>query len=149
MTLKDVITVLEAAASSQPAVNCICREDVFRINNRPDVRYGVFAWLQRTHRADIGDGWNRFAFTLFYVDRLTHSGRNLVDIQSTGIEVLRNILLTVEGAGVYLDGEATFDTFRQRFVDECAGVFCQVTFQVNADSVCPEDFVTGNNKMTI
>lgn len=139
MTLLDVIRLIEAAASRHPAVRTVCRRDVFAINARPDVRYGVFAWLQGEHSADLRYGQYRFAFTLFYVDRLTAGRSNLEEVQSTGMEMLRSILLSLDEAGVSVEGSPAFTTFRERFVDECGGVFCRVTLAAPQDGTCPED----------
>ena len=139
MTLLDAIRLLEAAAARHPAVRTICRRDVFALNERPDIRYGVFAWLQGEHSADIVTGQYRFAFTLFYVDRLTADRSNLEEVQSTGVEVLRSTLLEVEEEGLPADGSLSFTSFRERFVDECGGVFCRVTLVAPQDGTCPED----------
>ena len=34
----------------------------------------------------------------------------------------------------------TFQAFNQRFLDECAGVFTNVTIDIPISSVCPESF---------
>lgn len=147
MTLQDAIRVLEAAAAAQPAVGSICRHDVYRLNAFPGPRYGVFSWLQGEHTADLERGVWRFQFTLFYVDRLTHDGGNLTDVQSTGLEVLRNILLTVQAAGLWVSGTPSFDVFREKFLDTCGGAFCRVTFEVIQGSICPEEFTSENMKI--
>lgn len=151
MTLLETIRVIEAVAAGQPAVHTVCREDVFRLNGAPHVRYGAFAWLQGTHSASLGTGIYSFGFTFFYVDRLTADGGNLVEVQSTGMEVLRNILLDLQERGVYVNGTPSFEVFRQRFVDECGGVFCRVTLEVPQDGTCAEQYqeYNDNGVMTI
>ena len=121
MTLLDVIRIMEKAAANQPAVGMIVRNDIFRLNGFADARYGVFAWTQQQH-ATVSEDLIRFSFTIFYVDRLTFDQSNQVEVQSVGIEVLGNIIRTMEDAGCF-PGTATFTTFNQRFLDECAGVF--------------------------
>jgi hypothetical protein len=39
----------------------------------------------------------------------------------------------------------SFQVFNQRFVDECAGVFCNVSFSVPVDSVCADFFADFND----
>ena len=142
MTLLDVIRIMEKAASMQPAVKMVVRNDIFRLNTYADARYGVFAWTQQQH-ASVNEDMIRFSFSIFYVDRLTFDQGNQVEIQSTGIEVLGNIIRTMEDAGCF-PGTATFTTFNQRFLDECAGVFCNVSFEVPTASVCPEEYADFN-----
>ena len=86
MTLFETIRAIEAAASRQPSVNMIVRNDVFRLNAAPAARYGVFAWTQQQHV--LTDDLMTFAFSLFYVDRLTEDKRNELEIQSVGVATL-------------------------------------------------------------
>lgn len=121
----------------QPPIGSIVRNDVFRINASPAVRYGAFAWLQGEHTTSADGNLMQWAFTFFYVDRLTSDKGNEVQIQSTGIEVLQNILAALEGLGIFA-GEYSFQTFNQRFTDECAGVFCRVTLETAKEGMCAQ-----------
>lgn len=138
MTLSQTIAAIENVARQQPAIRCIVRNDIFRLNSLPDVRYGVFAWTQGRHTADTEAGLYNFRFTLFYVDRLTADHGNEVEVQSVGITTLGNIVASLQDAGVFVTGELEFQTFNQRFEDECAGVFCTLDFEVPVDVVCGE-----------
>jgi hypothetical protein len=139
MTLLETIRLIERVASAQPDVNMIVKNDVFRLNAASDARYGVFAWTQGQHEGSVYGPTHTFAFTLFYVDRLTASQGNQEEIQSVGVETLENILRTLEEQGVEV-GTWTMQTFNQRFLDECAGVFCNVRLQVPIVGVCGEAF---------
>lgn len=137
MNLYQVIQAIEDTAAHQPPIASVVRNDVFRLNAFPDMRYGVLAWLQGEHRAS-GDGeLMEWSFTLFYVDRLTADKGNEIEIQSTGISVLENVLRSLEAQGIFA-GDYTFQTFNQRFTDECAGVFCRVIFQTAKDGLCEQ-----------
>lgn len=140
MTLLETIRAIENVASYQPAVNMIVRNDIFRLNAVPDAKYGVFAWLQNQHSTSVESNIISYSFTFFYVDRLTADRGNQMEIQSVGIQTLDNIIRQLDEQGVWSDREYTFQTFNQRFVDECAGVFCNVTLDVPLTSVCAEDF---------
>ena len=142
MTLLETIRQIERVAAGQPAVNMIVRNDIFRLNSFSDARYGVFAWTQGQHSGNPDEALQSFAFTFFYVDRLTEDKGNEVEIQSVGIDTLGNILRQLADSGMIV-GDATFTTFNQRFADECAGVFCSVTFDVAADAVCPVEYEGG------
>ncbi|MBR0246055.1 MAG: hypothetical protein IJQ61_06275 [Bacteroidales bacterium] len=137
MNLNQVIRAIEKTAAMQPPVGSIVRNDVFRINGSPAVRYGAFAWLQGEHTTSGDGNLMRWAFTFFYVDRLNKDKGNEIPIQSTGIEVLENILRQLEALGIFA-GDYSFQTFNQRFTDECAGVFCRVILETAKDQVCPE-----------
>ena len=143
MTLLDTIRVVEGAAAAQPTVNMIVRADSFKLNGRNDAKYGAFAWVQGQHSAALEGGWRNYVFSLFYIDRLTEDRGNETEVQSVGIDTLTNILRTVESAGIYIEGTPTFQPFTQKYLDECAGVYCNVTLQVYEDTLCPETFAAG------
>ena len=122
----------------QPSINMIVRNDVFRINSSPSLKYGVFAWTQGQHSGSIA-GMTSFAFSFFYVDRLKDDLSNQVEVQSVGCETIGNILRALEEYDIEV-GNYTMQTFNQRFTDECAGVFCNVTLSVPQVSACPETY---------
>ena len=143
MTLSQVIKAVEKVAMSQPSINMIVQNDVFRINSAPSLKYGVFAWLQGQHSGAISSGMTTFNFTFFYVDRLNEDQSNQIEIQSVGCETLGNILRTLDDLGIYVESYS-LQTFNQRFTDECAGVFSNVSLSVPATAVCGESFLEGN-----
>lgn len=138
MTLAQVIYTFEKVAMQQPSINMIVRNDVFRINTSPSLKYGVFAWTQSQHTGSI-NGMTSFAFSFFYVDRLKDDLSNQVEVQSVGCETIGNILRALEEYDIEV-GNYTMQTFNQRFTDECAGVFCNVTLSVPQVSACPETY---------
>ena len=140
MTLLETIRTIENVASQQPAVNMIVRNDIFRLNAVPDARYGVFGWLQNSHRASTSENRITYSFTFFYVDRLTENAGNQMEIQSVGIQTLDNIIRTLDDLLLPVEEGYTFQVFNQRFMDECAGVFSNVSIVVPVTEICPEDF---------
>lgn len=140
MTLLQTIQALELVASQQPGIHMIVENDIFRLNAVSDARYGVFGWTQGQHSSSIDASTITYNFSLFYVDRLTSDKSNQVEIQSVGIETLDNILRMLDEMGIFVDTSYTFTTFNQRFLDECAGVFCNVALTTPLSFSCPEDF---------
>ena len=140
MTLAQTIRILEGVAAAQPSVNMIVRNDIFRLNACTAARYGVFGWTQGQHSATVDGSLMRFRFTLVYIDRLTADQGNQVEVQSAGIATLDNIIRTLAEMGAVADEGYTFQTFNQRFLDECAGVFASVTFAVPVGGTCPDEF---------
>lgn len=128
MTLLQVIRRLEAVALAQPAVRQVVENDAYRLNELPDAKYGVFAFVQGRHSASTDNGLKRYAFTLMYIDRLTEDHGNELEAQSTGDFVLDNILRTL--AEEWEVSDWTTQTFTQRFADDCAGAYTDVTFGV-------------------
>ena len=145
MTLSELIKTLEIIASNQPSIKMVVENDVFRLNNKADARYGVFAFVQGQHSTSIDSSVITYAFTLFYVDRLKNDRSNQIEIQSVGIQTLDNIIRALDDLGIYSEQTYTFQVFNQRFLDECAGVFCQVSLSVPVGSLCPETFEDFND----
>jgi hypothetical protein len=143
MTLSQVINAVEKVAMEQPSINMIVRSDVFRINSAPSLKYGVFAWTQGQHSGVISSGMLTFNFSFFYVDRLNEDKSNQTEIQSVGCEVLSNILRSLDDIGIYAESY-TLQTFNQRFTDECAGVFSNVSLSVPAVALCGETYESEN-----
>ena len=138
MTLLDLIKKIEDVAITQPQVKEIVPNDVYQLNERADALYGVFAWTQGLHVKNIYEGTTAYTFNLFYIDRLTADHKNKTEIQSVGLQVLANILLSLSG---YLGvSEARFQPFTERFSDECAGVYCTVQITAPDDTNCEQIF---------
>lgn len=145
MTLLELIRTIERVASHQPSIKMVVENDIFRLNNKADARYGVFAFVQGQHSTSADSSYITYAFTLYYVDRLKNDRSNQIEIQSTGIQTLDNIIRHLDELGIYNDSTYTFQVFNQRFMDECAGVFCNVNLSVPVGSVCPENFADFND----
>lgn len=143
MTLQQVIREIEKAANVQPSINMIVRHDVFRLNSAPSCKYGVFAWLQGQHSGNV-NGMMNYQFTFFYVDRLREDLSNQTEIHSVGCETLSNVIRLLEEVDIYAES-FTLQPFNQRFTDQCAGVYANVTFQVSADYLCGEALADYNN----
>ena len=144
MTLTDTIRLVELVASSQPPVKSIIRNDIFRLNALPDAKYSVFGWAQMQHSSNLETAFYTYRFTFFYIDRLTADQSNELEIQSVGIQVLDNVLRMLADNGVETEGDWQFTTFNQRFVDECAGVYCSVGLSVPVNGMCSDTFFDFN-----
>lgn len=129
----------------QPSVKMVVPNDIFRLNATPSAEYAVFGWTQGQHSIGADDSYVTYSFTFFYVDRLTEDKGNQLEIQSIGITVLDNIIRTIIQAGIQVAGSYTFTSFNQRFVDECAGVFCAISLRVPLDSLCEDTYFDFND----
>lgn len=138
MNLAQLVERLKAVALAQPSIRTVVENDVFRLNAMASVKYGVFAFTQGQHRANIDTGVTTFTFSLFYVDRLTEDASNEVEVQSVGIETLTNIIQTL--ADEFGVGPWTINTFNQRFADLCAGAYATVAVDVPFDYTCSDDY---------
>ncbi len=143
MTLFEFCKIMEAIAAQQPGINEIVPGDVYLLNSKKDAEFAVFSWQHRQHQEirDIPD-CRLYSFTLFYIDRETQDGSNILEAQSTGVEVLSNIIKTIlETLEIELDSNVIYQPFEQRFSQECAGCYANVTFIVPVDCICPEEYL--------
>lgn len=145
MNLIQVIRLIESVASAQPSVRMIVENDIFRLNAKSDAMYGVFSFVQGQHSSSVDSSFINYMFTLYYVDRLTANKDNQIEVQSVGIETLDNIIRILDEQGVMAEDGYTFQVFTQRFLDECAGVFCNVTLQVPVSTLCADEYEIKND----
>lgn len=138
--LKKIIYYLVKGAKEQPNLRTVLLHDIVRLNHLPNIRYGSFVieTLQAQHLENVF----RFNFRLYYVDRLTANKDNMLDAQSTGIDVLHNILVSLPEE---IDlGNSIYRVFDQKFKDECAGAYVEVFLDVPVDYTCEDDLTAGD-----
>ena len=141
MNLFATIDNIKDIGLSQPNVRTAVEGDIYSVmNTTKELKYGVFVITQGQHRSD--DNFNYFSFNFFYVDRLVDDlESNRLQIQSIGIQQLDNIIKTFSDEYyVDLNADITFNTFTQKFADECAGVYCNLTLEVPKDYYCGETY---------
>lgn len=134
MTLYDIIKALEGISIEQPNVKMIVPDNIYDLNDRADAEYGVFGYVQGQHSTN--GNFITYAFTLFYVDRLTEDKGNRQHIQSTGIATLSNVLYTLGEEFPVEVVSSTFESFTERFSDECAGVMATVSISAPRPIIC-------------
>lgn len=125
MTLKQLYDKIALAAASQPNVHQVV--DKFDLLNRPETCYASFVIQQQEHNVDQGT----FSFYLGYVDMLNADKSNEIDIQSIGIEAIRNVVNYLDSSYEISDvvaGRAV--PLTQKFTAECACVYALVTVTV-------------------
>ena len=129
MTLFEIINKLKDIAISKPNINFVGDGDVYVLNSLPNIDYSVFFITQNEH--SIYQDTLTYSLNLFYIDRISDSEDNVLNIQSDGMLQLTNIINTlVFSEDVDVEGDITFVPFIQRFADQCAGIYCNVRFIV-------------------
>lgn len=141
MTLYDLVRYMESVASAQPPINMIVENDIDKLNAIADAQYGVFAFVQGQHSTSGNSDWITYAFTLYYIDRLTEDDSNMLEIQSVGVQTLDNILRSMgQSSEGLIVGNYSFQPFLHSFADKCAGVYVTVNIQALRGSNCPETY---------
>ena len=140
MTLLNIINGLKDVALTHPNINTAKDGSVYDIMNaNPSIKYGVFVVTQNTHRQT--EQFDYYGLTLFYIDRLVDNmENNRLQIQSFGKQVLGNIVNVFCYENDIDVPTITYQSFTQRFADECAGMYCQFELEVQRDIICPEEY---------
>ena len=107
-------------------------QDIYQINNNPDISYPVLV-IESDETRETLDLW-QYRFRLTYVDILAEDQSNLIDIQSTGMELLSKLLRDIPENWNLTS--SSYRTFLQRFNDECSGVYCWITLDVPKEDIC-------------
>lgn len=131
---KKLIYYLVQAAKEQPNLNTVMLHDIYRLNHLPNIRYGAF--VIETDQGQHLDNIFRFNLVLYYVDRLTANKDNMLDAQSTGIDVLHNILVSLPEEVDLVS--SVYRVFDQKFKDDCAGAYVNVTLDIPVNYVCSD-----------
>lgn len=140
MTLYEVVNSLKTIGLSQPTVRTAGDGSVYEfMNANPTMKYCTFFISQTSHRQD--NDMDYYGFNLFFIDRLRDNLEgNRLQIQSIGKEVLRNIILTFCEKYECDYSLITYHPFTEKFVDETAGMYASIEFEMPIDAVCEEDY---------
>lgn len=140
MTLKEITNLINQTAIAQPAINDIIESgNIYDINSERDTRFSAFCATLATPTYNADDDVTNYTFYLYYVDRLTADGTNKIDVQSTGIEVLKNIIRSISRNADVEVSDTSFTVFTESFSELCAGCYATVTFSDYGDG-CVEDY---------
>lgn len=139
ITLSKMIDVISAIGSGEKNINTVIQNDIYELDGIPNAKYNVFGITQNSHRED--DQFIYYNFYLYYINRVNNDGRqNEILNQSTGIQVLRNIIRkTINYLDIEVSEDIVYYPFIQKFADVCSGVYADVTFAVPLD-MCEEDY---------
>lgn len=141
MRLQEIIDIIKKIGGAQPNVNSSTEGSIYEVlNTDPSVDYANFHVTQNKHTSN--NQFITYNFIFFYTDRLMDDKSNKLQIQSIGIDVLNNILRTIQT--YYEDVEVLntdFQPFTERFSDNCAGVFSNVSLIFPIEYTCEELFI--------
>lgn len=141
MTLSQCVAALKHISLAQKNVRSFGEGDIYSFMNAdPALKYSVVYLTQNQHQTDTESDFTRYSFNIFYIDRLTSTdGENTLQIQSIGKEVITNIIrLFCKEYDAEVYGTIFWQSFTQRFADECSGIYATLTLEVPEASVCPE-----------
>lgn len=139
MTLYKLIEIIKNISLKHPNVGSVNEGDIYTINSSPSVKYANVTITQNSHSQD--STYDHYGLTLFYTDRLVDDMEsNRLQIQSTGKQMLSNIINYICDEFDVECENISFQPFTQRFTDECAGVYATITVDVIKETLCAEEY---------
>jgi len=141
MTLYEIIGIFKRIALTQPNIRTATDGSIYDVlNNNPSIQYDVFHIQQTTHQEDFETDY--YGLTLFYDTRLDDDlESNRLLYQSTGKELLGNIIRTFcENFSIDFP-TITYTPYTQRFVNLDCGVYCNIRLEVPKDIICADDYL--------
>lgn len=127
---------VQTACMEYPNVETFGCGDIYLLSSTTPV-YSVM-WLSLVSRSDY-EMVTTYNVNLFYVDRLVKDLSNEEQIISEGMEALETVIATLKrDPGVLWSDsvKVTFTPFRERFSDECAGVYANLSIPTVQEELC-------------
>lgn len=127
MTLVDIVKEFENIASKQPNINHVGNGDIYTLNSLPNIDYSVFFVTQTNHQQS--ENTITYNLVLYYIDRLFQDNSNTLEVQSTAILMLGNIINIFNqlNPDAQIDYDVNYTTFTHKFNDYCAGAWADIT----------------------
>ncbi len=131
----QLIQAILGIASNEQGISTAGEGDVYNINYNPDVQYPVF-WVSATQPQIEHQNTMEHVLTLYYIDRLKEQAdsandTNLLNVHSTGMNVLRNVInklrMHPDVLDIPYDIQYTLFNNTQVFNDNCNGVYTTIS----------------------
>ena len=138
MTYKDIINLISEIALNTPNVNTVIVHDVYELNSRQDIEFGVIALVDKQHQIDLET--STYNFDLIYIDRkyTLDENDNRLDVYNQGIITLSHIMNELDDIAEDIDISRPFNTqmLEQKFNDECYCVLMNISITTDNVSTC-------------
>lgn len=126
--LLELTNLIRKLCKAHPVVNDFMTS-VYRLNDTKDINYPAVALT--INNAIPQENTINFNINLLYADRLTDNRDNAINIQSTGIGVLIEMMNAInENTNVIIPVGNQITPFMEQFADNTAGVFTSITLTV-------------------
>lgn len=140
MTLQGLLTGIGQIGINDRMINFAgAGGSIYELNDL-DIRNYPILYVSPTGTHRISDNYTTYELSIFYIDRLADDSSNAVDIHSTAIEVLKNIIrkASLLDGVVGISEEYTIQLFTEteKMKDRCNGAYATVSFTIINDSAC-------------
>lgn len=146
MNLQELCKKLGEMAEAQELVNFSAAGASLGELNPLQVEWYPLFFIIPSGTHTVKDDTTRYDLTLYYIDRLLEDNTNTIDIFSSSIENLKNILIGARSIPGVVDVEDTY-TIRnfmpEKMNDRVAGAYAQVRITCENATVC---FIEGEDE---
>ncbi len=134
----DLLQELKEIAKSQPNIGFVGSKDIYELNSLPDIKYSVFYITPNSFK--LSEDTIDYSLNLYYIDRWDETDNNI--IQSTGIEVLTNIINIFNNKfpNIVINYPLEITPFYQKFKDVTSGVYLKLTITLPSNGICDVEY---------
>ena len=137
MNYYNLLRTLKSLSNTHSLVNDYAEGDVYEYMNSGMHKYPCVFMTMNNITSDTES--TNYAFTMFYIDRLISDGSNKINVQSIGVQVIKQILSKLFDIYPEIEISSTeYTPFTEKFADDCAGVFCQISLSDELDAASYE-----------
>lgn len=143
MTLLKLLREISRMAINQQIINYAAGgSDIYALNSQTIKGYPVL-FSSPTGNHNVQKNTTEFSITIYYLDRLLDSSENELDILSTAVEELKNIVRNIEQIpgviGVADEYQITNFTEVEAMNDRVCGAFCTLNIICQNETTCAQD----------
>lgn len=137
MNYYNLLRTLKSLSNTHSLVNDYAEGDVYEYMNSGMHKYPCIFMTMNNITSDSES--TNYNFTMFYIDRLISDGSNKINVQSIGVQVIKQILSKLFDIYPEIEISSTeYTPFTEKFADDCAGVFCQISLSDELDAASYE-----------
>ena len=137
MNYYNLLRTLKSLSLTHSLVNDYAEGDVYEYMNSGMHSYPAMFMTMNNITSDSES--TNYNFTMFYIDRLISDGSNKINVQSIGVQVIKQILSKLFDIYPEIEISSTeYTPFTEKFADDCAGVFCQISLSDELDAASYE-----------
>jgi hypothetical protein len=126
MNYFEVNNLIKRAFMAHPFVGNVY-SDVYKDDHTENIEYPCVVYNVQNVSVN-SDNTQSLQMIVYYIDRLTAEEDNAIQVQSTGISTITEVMNALQGVDdVDVDGALPFTPFKGQFADNCAGVYCNLT----------------------
>ena len=132
MNTRELVQYIKTIADNIPIVMSFNDTDPYTYWNSQEVKYGSVIFAVKGYNQL--SGVTRYNCVIYYGDRVLKDESNVNNIYTDAQTTINTIITNVEladGTVTVVSGSPTITFFRQRFLDELAGGYCNFTIEAD------------------